>query len=125
MIDNTARRDFQPRVPVPGVLPASSAMKASSTIFVCVCALSSVGEPAARIFSIVHGDERIKPLGLFHVGGRNDHAHAGAARPDTPDQFPELPSRQRINAGRRLVEDQKVGVMNERAAKPQLLPHAA
>ena len=26
-------------------------------------------------FSVVHGDERIEPLGLLHVGGRDDHAH--------------------------------------------------
>ena len=41
------------------------------------------------------------------------------------DQLPELPARERIDAGRRLVEDQKIGVVDERAAEPELLAHAA
>ena len=41
------------------------------------------------------------------------------------DQLPELPARQRVDAGRRLVEDQKVGIVDQRAAKAELLPHAA
>ena len=41
------------------------------------------------------------------------------------DQLPELPARQRIDAGGRLVEDQKIGIVDERAAQPEFLPHAA
>ena len=41
------------------------------------------------------------------------------------DQFPELPARQRIDAGRRLVEDQKIGIVDQRAAQAEFLPHAA
>ena len=81
-------------------------MNASSTVFAPVCALSSVGDPAARIFPGVHGNQRVEPLGLLHVGGRHHDAHAGAARAHALDQLPELPARQRIDAGRRLVEDQ-------------------
>jgi hypothetical protein len=41
------------------------------------------------------------------------------------DQLPELAARQRIDAGGRLVEDQQVGVVDERAAEAELLFHAA
>ena len=41
------------------------------------------------------------------------------------DQVPELPARQRIDAGRRLVEDQQIRIVDQRAAQPELLPHAA
>ena len=48
-----------------------------------------------------------------------------AAHSDALDQLPELATRQRIDAGRRLVEDQQVGIVDQRAAQPELLPHAA
>src|SRR5205807_8856282 len=38
---------------------------------------------------------------------------------------PELTARQRIDAGRRLVQNQQIWVVNERAAERQLLLHAA
>ena len=41
------------------------------------------------------------------------------------DQFPELAARQRIDAGRRLVEDQEIGIVHQRAAQAELLLHAA
>ena len=88
-------------------------------------ALSSAGEPVASDAAVVHRDEPVEPLGLLHVGGRDDDAHAGAARAHAVDQFPELPARQRIDAGRRLVEDQQVGIVDQRAAQAELLPHAA
>ena len=40
-------------------------------------------------------------------------------------RVPELAARQRIDAGRRLVEDQQIGIVNQRAAQPELLAHAA
>ena len=49
----------------------------------------------------------------------------GAARADAVDQFPELAARQRIDAGGRLVQDQQIGIVNQRAAQAELLPHAA
>ena len=55
---------------------------------------------------------RIESLGLFHVGGRDDDAHARAARAHAVDQFPELPARQRIDAGRRFVENQEIGIVD-------------
>ena len=45
--------------------------------------------------------------------------------PDPFCQFPELPARQRIDAGRWLVEHEKCWIMDEGATKPELLPHAA
>ena len=73
----------------------------------------------------VHGDQPVVLLGLFHVGGGDQHAHAGTARAHAVDQQPELAARQRIDAGRRLVEDEQVRVVDQRAAQPELLLHAA
>ena len=52
-------------------------------------------------------------------------AHLRPARADRVDEIPELTARERIDAGRRLVEDEKVGIVDERAAEAQLLLHAA
>src|SRR5271170_7682972 len=57
--------------------------------------------------SVIHGKERIEALGLLHVGGGNEDAHARAALTNAVDQFPELASRQWVDARRRLVEDEK------------------
>ena len=73
----------------------------------------------------IHRDQPVETLGLLHIGGRDDDAHAGAARAHAIDQFPELAARQRVDAGRRLVEDQQIGIVDQRAAQPELLPHAA
>src|SRR5690606_15888055 len=44
---------------------------------------------------------------------------------DPVDEIPELTPGQRIDAGGRLVEDEEVRIVNERAAEAELLPHAA
>ncbi len=49
----------------------------------------------------------------------------GRVRADAGDQVPELGARQRIDAGGRLVQDEQVGVVDQRAAQAQLLLHAA
>ena len=49
----------------------------------------------------------------------------GRRDPHPLDQLPELPTRQRIDTGRRLVEDQQIGIVDQRAAKAELLPHPA
>src|SRR5581483_3777300 len=41
------------------------------------------------------------------------------------EELPELPPRERVHARRRLVEDEEVRVVEERAAEPELLLHAA
>ena len=75
--------------------------------------------------AVVHGHEPVEACGFFHIGGRDYDAHAGAIPPDVVDQLPELAARQRINAGRRLVEDEEVRVVDQRAAQAGLLLHAA
>ena len=72
-----------------------------------------------------HRSQPVEALGLLHIGGGDQHAHALAARPDAVDQIPELPARQRIDAGRGLVEDEQVGIVDQRAAQAELLFHAA
>ena len=123
-IDNPVRRDFQLGVPGPDVFR----QQGDEGLFDGrgVRLRLQIGRRAGgQDLAVVHGDERIEPLGLFHIGGGDHDAHAGATRPHAVDQLPELPPRQRIDAGRGLVEDQKVGIVDERAAQPEFLPHAA
>ncbi len=75
--------------------------------------------------SIVHGHEVIETLGFFHVRRGDDHAHADASRADAIDQLPELSPRQRIDTGGGFIENEKIRIVNERAAEAELLPHAA
>ena len=88
--------------------------------------LQQLGGAAARDdLSVVHGHQPLEARGLVHVGGGDDDAHAGPARPDRPDQVPELTPRERVHAGGRLVEDQQVGIVDEGAAEAELLLHPA
>ena len=73
----------------------------------------------------VHRHEVIEVRSFLHVGAGHDQAHAGATSTDAADQRPELPPRQRIDACGRLVEDQQVGFVDQRAAQAQFLLHAA
>jgi hypothetical protein len=59
------------------------------------------------------------------VGRCDDHAHSHPAPAQPVDEIPELPARQGIDAGGGLVQDQQIGIVNERAAESELLPHAA
>ena len=72
---------------------------------------------------VVHQRDPITSLRLIHEVRGNENGDALLAR-QLDEQFPELISRHRIDPGRRLVEDEQVGVMNQRAAKPELLLHA-
>ena len=56
---------------------------------------------------------------------RRGHHDRQAARQELGEQLPELTTRHRIDAGRRLVEQQDVGPMDERAGERQFLLHAA
>ena len=80
-----------------------------------------MGEQAAGI----HHDDLVEALRLVHVGGGDQYGHAGSAGADAGDQIPELPAGERIDAGRRFVEDQQVGVVQQGAAQAELLLHAA
>ena len=75
--------------------------------------------------AVVHRHQPVEALGLVHIGGGDDDAHLRPARADRVDEVPELAARQRIDAGRRLVEDEKVGIVDQGAAEAQLLLHAA
>ncbi len=72
----------------------------------------------------VHRRQPVEPRRLLHVGGGDDDAHACALGADRVDQLPELAARQRVDAGGRLVEDQEVGIVDQRAAEAELLLHA-
>ncbi|MNV01739.1 hypothetical protein D3C71_919570 [compost metagenome] len=73
----------------------------------------------------VHGDKPVEAGSLFHIGGGNDDAHAGPACADRIDQFPELPAGKRIDAGRWLIKDQQIRIMDQGAAEAEFLFHAA
>ena len=75
--------------------------------------------------AVVHGHQPIEALRFVHVGGGDHHAHLRATRADSVDQIPELAARQRVDAGGRLVEDQQVRIVDQRAAEAELLLHAA
>ena len=67
----------------------------------------------------------IETLSLLHVGGGDQYGEARPVRPDVVDEPPELPARQRIDAGGRLVQDQEIGIVDQGAAERELLLHPA
>ena len=75
--------------------------------------------------AVVHRDQPVEIGRFFHVGGCHQYAHAAAAGADARDELPELAARERIYAGRRFVEDQQIGIVDQRAAKAELLLHSA
>ena len=103
----------------------SSAMKAASRSRARVRAISSAGVPLARTRPASIATSQSKRLRLLHVRGGDQHAHRRPPAADAADQLPELAARQRIDAGGGLVQDQQIGVVDERAAQPELLLHAA
>ena len=73
---------------------------------------------------LVHDDEPVAQLlGLVHVVGRQDERHAALLEPvqAVPQQVAGL----RVEAGRRLVEEQHVGLVDQRAGDRQAPLHAA
>src|SRR5262245_3882662 len=74
---------------------------------------------------IVHGGKPVEAAGLVHIGRRDNHAHGRTPGSDRIDQLPELPARERIDAGRRLVENEEVRIVHQRAAEADFLLHAA
>ena len=75
--------------------------------------------------AVVHRHQPVEALRFVHIGGGDDDAHLRPARADRVDEVPELAARQRVDAGGRLVEDEKVRVVDKGAAEAQLLLHAA
>ena len=74
---------------------------------------------------VVHRHQPVEALRFVHIGGGDNDAHLRPARADRVDEVPELAARQRVDAGGRLVEDEKVRVVDKGAAEAQLLLHAA
>src|SRR5208337_5118402 len=74
---------------------------------------------------VAHRNQPVEEFRLLHVGSGYQHAHAGLARTHALDEFPELAAGEGSDAGCRLVEEQKLRVMNERAAQAELLADAA
>ena len=83
------------------------------------------GGRAHQHATLVHGDEVVKALGLFHVGGGDQHGHVWALGAQALDQCPELPARQGVHARGGFVEDEQVGVVHQGGAQRDLLLHAA
>ena len=73
----------------------------------------------------VHCHQGVEALRLLHVGRRRQDAQIGATPPQPLHQLPKAKPRQRIHPGGRLVEDQQLGVVDERTAEPELLLHPA
>ena len=100
-------------------------MNASSRLGSPVLAKQLLQRAGGDDLAVVHRHQPVEALGFVHVGGGDHHAHLRPARADRVDEVPELAARQRIDAGRRLVEDEEVGIVDERAAEAELLLHAA
>ena len=73
--------------------------------------------------ALVQQRDAAAPLGLVQVG--RGHQDRDAARQELRQQLPELAPRHRIDAGRRLVEQDQLGLVDQRAGQRQLLLHAA
>ena len=86
--------------------------------------MSACGRPKAIIRPVVHDRHPIaEPLGLVHVvGGEQDGA---PVRLEAFDQLPELPAGLRIEAGGRLIQEEQLGVADQRAGQGQALLLAA
>ena len=75
--------------------------------------------------SSVHRDQPVETLGLVHVGRGHQHRHVGPLGAQPMDQIPELTPREGIDAGGGLIQNQQLGVVDQRTAEPQFLLHAA
>ena len=86
--------------------------------------LTASGVPSATIAPVMQQRDPVAAFRFVHVRRAEKHRRA-ALFDDAADDLPELLPRDRIDAGRRLVEQENVGEMNQRADERQLLPHAA
>jgi len=62
-------------------------------------------------------------LGLVHHMARDQQRHSGLC--ELPEAGPEVGAQHRVEAGGRLVEDQQLGLVEERQDQADLLPVAA
>ena len=74
--------------------------------------------------AVVHDGELVaEPLGLVHVVGGQQDRPPGFL--ELLDEIPQLAARLRIETGRRLVEEEQIGLADERARQRQPLFLAA
>ena len=73
--------------------------------------------------SVVHEGHAMAPLRLVEIRRCQENRHALAR--ELRERVPELAARDRIDARRRLVEQENAGLGHERAGECQLLLHAA
>ena len=74
--------------------------------------------------AVVHDREPVaQDLGLFHVVGRQQHRAPVGLEP--ADEVPQRPPGRRVEAGRRLVEEDELRVVDERQRDRQALALAA
>ena len=89
------------------------------------CLLQNFPELAAgNDLAVIHRHQPIESLRFVHIGGRYDYAHLRPPGADRLDELPKLFTRKRIDAGGRLIEDEQVGIVNQRAAQTELLLHS-
>jgi hypothetical protein len=72
----------------------------------------------------LEGEDRVEVPRFREVGGGQEEGELGAGRAEPGDEFPELAPGEGIDAGGRLVEKKKVGVVDERTTEADLLLHA-
>ena len=108
-----------------GRSPAWWRKTSSSVASAPIAALSSAGEPIARIVPAVHErDPLAQAVGLVHVVGREQDGHA-ALLAQLGDEVPHGAAGDRVEADRRLVEDQQPRAVDERLRELQPPDHAA
>ena len=109
----------------PSSVSATPAGKRSSvTSRVEYCSMSWRGRALGDDLRLVHDDEPVAQLlGLVHVVGRQDERHAPLLEPVEP--VPEQVAGLRVEAGRRLVEEQDRRLVDERPGDRQAPLHPA
>ena len=94
--------------------------------FISLCLrFQFTGVPRRQYLAVIHRNQVIETLRLFHIGGRHQHTHILLAFADTVDKLPELGAGEGINPGGRFVEDQQFRIVDQCAAQPELLFHPA
>src|SRR5512145_3482133 len=77
------------------------------------CARSDLGWRARRDdMAVIHGGKPVELLGFLHIGGRDKDTHLRTPLTDAIDQFPELAAGQGIDTRRRLVENDKIRIVD-------------
>src|SRR5690606_14620995 len=73
--------------------------------------------------SLLHEGHAVATPGLVHVGGGDDDGEPGVAQ--LSEEVPELAARYGVDSRGRLVEEEELRAMHQRAAQRELLLHPA